>query len=176
MILIIDMNAKRESLSFDEFVLPVAKLITRPYEIKRYSDVERVEGYERIIMCGAPVQDNQFVEDIRLFSWIKNYNLPILGICAGMQALALVHGSFLIPCREFGMAEVKTVKDNPLVSGEFSAYVVHGNAINLCPWFDVLAVSPACAQVIKHKEKPHYGVLFHPEVRNPGIIARFMGL
>jgi len=31
-------------------------------------------------------------------------------------------------------------------------------------------------QAIKHLRKPLYGVLFHPEVRNPGILERFLKL
>jgi anthranilate/para-aminobenzoate synthase component II len=29
-------------------------------------------------------------------------------------------------------------------------------------------------QAIKHKTKPFYGVLFHPEVRNKGLIEKFL--
>lgn len=176
MILIVDMNAKPDSLSYDEFVKPVLALLSTPYEVKHYTDVRKVEDYSHIILCGTPLQDNRFVEDINVFQWIKTYNLPLLGICAGMQVLALMHGSFLIPCRGFGMVEIKTLQKNPLFDNAFTAYSVHGNAINPSPWFDVLAVSPSCVEAIKHKEKPHYGVLFHPEVRNQAIITHFLSL
>ena len=176
MILIVDMNGKKDSLSFDEFVLPVVKLLDKPYTITHYSEIKGVDEYSHVILCGTPVQYNQFVEDIQLFTWMKTYNLPLLGICAGMQALGLIHGSFLIPCREFGMISVRTVAANPLFEGEYNAYSVHGNAINPSPWLEVLAVSHGCIQAIKHKEKTHYGVLFHPEVRTPDIIRRFLAL
>ena len=32
------------------------------------------------------------------------------------------------------------------------------------------------AEIIKHKEKETYGVIFHPEVRNKEIIKKFLEL
>jgi GMP synthase-like glutamine amidotransferase len=42
--------------------------------------------------------------------------------------------------------------------------------------FFVLAKSQKCVQAIQHKIKPLFGVMFHPEVRNPEIIEKFLNL
>jgi GMP synthase-like glutamine amidotransferase len=40
--------------------------------------------------------------------------------------------------------------------------------------FDVVAESAQCIQAIKHKQRNVFGLLFHPEVRNPEILQRFI--
>jgi len=91
-----------------------------------------------------------------------------------MQVIALVFGSELIKRKEICMIPIKTIKSNPLFSGVFSAYALHGNTIKPSEEFLVLARSSACVQSIKHKTKSFYGVLFHPEVRNQEIIKNFI--
>ena len=98
----------------------------------------------------------------------------MLGVCAGMQTIGVVFGSCLKRCVEIGMTTIKTIKENHLASGDFNAYSLHSYCVEPSEDFEVLAESKECIQVIKHKTKPIYGVLFHPEVRNPDILERFL--
>ena len=41
--------------------------------------------------------------------------------------------------------------------------------------FNILAETNSI-QAIKHKEKPFYGIMFHPEVRNEEIVKNFISL
>jgi GMP synthase (glutamine-hydrolysing) len=66
------------------------------------------------------------------------------------------------------------LKDNPLFSGDFRAYSLHTIRVDLPDEFEVWAQSAKCVQAIKHKTKPIYGVLFHPEVRNQEILKNFV--
>ena len=77
-------------------------------------------------------------------------------------------------CREIGMTEITTSKANLLFSSKFKAYSLHNYALVPSADFEVLAESTNCVQAIKHKQKDIYGVLFHPEVRNKGVLQRFI--
>jgi GMP synthase (glutamine-hydrolysing) len=172
MILIVDMNCKKSSLGFYEFVMPIASVV-KEYETKHYSEVKDVDDFEKIILSGVPLKDNEFMKDVKKFDWIKDCGKPILGICAGMQAIGMIFNSTLKKCQEIGMCEIETVKKNPLFSSSFKAYELHNFSIEPSKDLEVLAMSDKCIQAIKHKEKNIYGILFHPEIRNREIIERF---
>lgn len=176
MILIVNMNYKR--LGYYEFVLPLYSIVEpiEPCEVTYYSRVKDMDKYQKIILSGTPLMDNEYLTCIDTFSWIRECDTPILGICAGMQVIGLVFDSDLIPCREIGMTDIITVKENPLFSSTFSAYALHNYGILPSKNVEILAKSNKCVQGVKHKEKEIYGVLFHPEVRNKNIIKRFIQL
>jgi GMP synthase-like glutamine amidotransferase len=77
-------------------------------------------------------------------------------------------------CREIGMTDVTTCKENILFSSVFKVYALHNYALVPPNGFDVLAESASCVHAIKHKHKTVYGVLFHPEVRNIEVVKRFI--
>ena len=180
MILIIDTNCQKDSLGYFEFVLPLFA-IAKAYdeiEIKHYSEVvlNKIEKYEKIIFSGTPLKDNQYLHDLERFEWIKNRNKPILGICAGMQIIGRTFGAELVSCTEIGMVKINTKKENFLFSGNFNAYEIHNFSLKNSKNFIGLAESANCLQAIKLVDKPFYGVLFHPEVRNPEILNNFLSL
>lgn len=174
MILIVDMNYKG-SLGSYEFVLPLCKIVEPlEYEVWHCTEVTTGEKYDKVILSGVPLKDFGHLKDINLFEWIKECDVPVLGICAGYQVIGLVFDSLLIPCQEIGMTEIETVEENPLFSSSFTAYELHNHGINPSDEFEILATSEKCIQVVKHKKKEIYGVLFHPEVRNKDIVKRFV--
>ncbi len=180
MILVVDMNWKQESLSKNEFVLPIISVV-EPLEacvVKHYLDVEPSElgKYKGIILSGTTLKDFEAQKHLDRFNWIKTYDKPILGICAGMQVISLVYGIPLTTCMHIGMTEIATIKANPIFDGDFSAYALHTLSVKPSETFVVLAKSSKCIQAIKHKQKPIYGILFHPEVRNFQILKHFIAL
>jgi GMP synthase-like glutamine amidotransferase len=180
MILIVDMNCRKDSLGYDEFVLPIASIIKDFEEavVKHYSDVshEEARDYSRIVLSGTALKDEGYLSKIADFEWIRQSDKPILGICAGMQTIGLVFGSSLQNCLEIGMTSIRTTKENSLFSSAFKAYELHKYSIKPSLELDVLAESNNCVQAIKHRERNIYGVLFHPEVRNRRIIEQFIFL
>ncbi len=178
MILIVDMNWKRDSLGFNEFVAPIVSVV-QPLEecvVKNFLDVEQTElkSYSKIVLSGTTLKDHATLKQVEKFYWIKKYDKPVLGICAGMQTIALVFDVTLTDCLQVGMAEISTMKDNPLFKGNFRAYTLHNFSVESSKTFETLAESTKCIQAIKHKQKNIYGVLFHPEVRNQEILKRFI--
>jgi GMP synthase (glutamine-hydrolysing) len=173
MFLVVDLNFKKDSLGFHEFVSPIVAIVEELDEcvVKHYLEVtqEDLRKCSRIILSGTALKDNVTLEQPDKFEWIKNCGKPILGICAGMQTIGVVFGARLEKCWEIGMVQVTTLMANPLFS-----YALHNYSIQPSFEFDALADSAACVQAIKHKQKDIYGVLFHPEVRNKEIIQRFI--
>jgi GMP synthase (glutamine-hydrolysing) len=97
--------------------------------------------------------------------------IPILGICYGEQLLVEHFGGRVEPAseREYGRAELELTGPDELFEGIESPTVVwmsHGDRVAELPEsFRVLGTSensPFAA--IRHRERPIYGLQFHPEV------------
>src|SRR5438067_204656 len=102
---------------------------------------------------------------------IFDLGIPILGICYGMQLGAQVLGGQVHPAkaREYGRAKLTVVGDDPLVRGlgkQTSVWMSHGDQVHELPKeFVPLATTPTCPYAAaRHRDRPFYGVQFHPEV------------
>lgn len=102
---------------------------------------------------------------------IFDLNVPILGICYGMQELAWINGKQVArgEKREYGPATLNVLdQENPLFKGvnHSRVWMSHGDKLHGLPTgFRVIATSdnsPFCG--IAHESKPIYGIQFHPEV------------
>ncbi len=102
---------------------------------------------------------------------ILDLDVPILGICYGMQLGAQVLGGQVKPAkaREFGRAKLKVTSDDPLLRGlppETTVWMSHGDQVHELPGqFIPLATTPTCPYAAtRHKSRRFWGVQFHPEV------------
>jgi GMP synthase (glutamine-hydrolysing) len=169
MILII--STCKEELSEAEFVRPVA-LLAENHNVKHYSQItkEDIKIADKIIITGTALKDFEYLKGD--FSWLKNCERPVLGICSGMQIITKEFGAQLEDNAIIGPQPVEVIAENKLAEGTFDAYFLHtktatGN-------FKVLAKSNNKPCMIKHPEKEIYGCIFHPEVMNEEIIRRFI--
>ncbi len=183
MILLVDLSWKAGSLSRDEFVGPVARIVSRAgqeWHEAHFSVISEddIRGYGGIILCGTALQDNLFAGKVQEFSWLKDVRVPVLGICAGMQALCLVYGGTIRPASEIGMTTVRVTGADPILPDgpAFEVYELHSFACDPPPGWEVMAVSDRCVQAVRDPGRPLYGVMFHPEVRNDLVVERFCSL
>ncbi len=180
MILVVDMNWKKESLAFGEFVLSIITAIQSIEKcyVKHFSEITPadLDACSKVVLSGTALKDHETLKQLGKFNWVKTFGKPVLGICAGMQTISLVFGEKLTPCLQIGMAEISTLKENRLFQGDFKAYTLHNFSVEPSQTFETLAESVKCIQAIKHKQKCIYGVLFHPEIRNQDIMLRFIQL
>ncbi len=102
---------------------------------------------------------------------IFNLNIPMLGICYGMQVLCKYMGSDVKPSdsREFGRTTCQIHETSGLFDGishELTVWMSHGDQVNdLDVKFLSLAATPTCPYAaVKHQHLPLYGLQFHPEV------------
>jgi GMP synthase-like glutamine amidotransferase len=179
-ILVVDLNSKKDSLAYYEFVLPIL-LVAQEHDqcmVKHYLEVTRkdLDDASNIILSGTPLKDNATLQQPEKFNWLKNTDKPVLGVCAGMQTLGVVFGLKLTRCLQIGMTQICTVKENQLFSGSFRAYTLHNYSVKPSGDFQIMAECARCVQAVKHKQKQVYGVLFHPEVRNPEVLKHFIQL
>jgi GMP synthase (glutamine-hydrolysing) len=115
-------------------------------------------------------------------------NVPVLGICYGMQALAAKFGGAVAPAqhREFGLAEVDLVGADPLLKGlveqgaRLKVWMSHGDRVERLPQgFVAIASTPnAPLAAMANLERRIFGLQFHPEVTHTEhgvkIIERFV--
>ena len=174
MILLIDLTS--DELSSLEFVNPIKRIVEsckEKTEVIHYSNLNefQVQQADKIILCGTALKDNKFQDDFEKFNWMKDSKKPILGICAGMQIVGLVHGAKLIQMKEIGMTQI-IAKNDIFQDTMFSAYEMHGSSVTLPEGFIEIAFNDKGTQAIK-KDKI-YGIQFHPEVRNRKLIENFL--
>ena len=105
--------------------------------------------------------------------------VPVLGICYGMQTMAQQFGGSVAasPTSEFGYAQIRLTANNTLLhdirdhldasgNGLLDVWMSHGDKVAAVPDdFDVIASTDSCPIAgMAHREKPFYGIQFHPEV------------
>ncbi len=168
MILII--STCSDQLSELEFVKPLEDLIGS--KAKHYATLtpDDIAKADKIIIAGTALKDFKYLQHD--FSWLKECEKPVLGICAGMQALAQAHGVELEDFTAIGPQPVEVRAENKLAEGSFSAYFLHTKTGTGS--FKVLATTNNKPCMIKHPEKEQYGCIFHPEVLNTDILTNFM--
>ena len=100
-------------------------------------------------------------------------NIPILGICYGMQLISFKLGGIVTAHekKEYGLTEIEIKSDSDLTHGlpkAFSVWMSHGDQVTKLPdGFVSLASSKTTEHaMMKHENKPIYGIQFHPEVRH----------
>lgn len=170
MILIIKTNSER--FHDLEFVKPIEKIIKNSIS-KHYSEIslKDLDKADKIIITGTSLQDNKFLSDLDKFSWLKYFKKPVLGICAGMQIISLVFGGKMKSKTEIGFYKENFTRKFFELEGEQEVYHLHNNYIKIPKEFERFTNSKI-PQAIKYKNI--YGVLFHPEVRNKGLIKNFI--
>ena len=172
MILIVDLCWKKDSLSSEEFVKPIERIVKsdgKSVRVVHYSEINEpiVSQAEAVILCGTAVADNDFLNHD--FSWIKRKE-KVFGICAGMQVIAKAFGGEIINKKEIGMTEIKC-NDGIFEKEKLSVYQLHGNSTTLPDGFSEIASN--CNAFKKGKI---YGIQFHPEVRNEHILINWLKL
>jgi GMP synthase (glutamine-hydrolysing) len=108
-------------------------------------------------------------------------DIPVLGICYGMQLACQVLGGKVIPSdrREFGPAVCRITEANGLFTGvpaETTVWMSHGDQVQLVQGdFLPLASTDTCAMAAtRHRTRPVYGLQFHPEVSHTAQGTRIL--
>src|SRR6056297_3252126 len=132
------------------------------------------EGVDGLILSGGAPRIGLENKLGNCDEYLRKSNIPILGICAGHQFMARFFGGDAKPSKipEFGKITLTLLDtENPLfinVPKESIVWESHNDEITIIPdSMKNLAKSENCTyQAIMHKEKPFFGLQFHPEVNN----------
>ncbi len=138
---------------------------------------------------GSTYDDHQ----LRAPRAVWELGVPVLGICYGMQTMAVQLGGTVewSDQREFGYAEVRArghtklldgIEDfrTPEGHGMLKVWMSHGDKVTeLPPGFKLMASTPSCPIAgMADEARGYYGVQFHPEVTHTvqgrALLERFV--
>lgn len=139
-----------------------------------------------LILSGGPASVS--IEGApQLAGGILDLNVPVLGICYGMQLIATAHGARVDKGHvgEYGRTRVRIERTSPLFTGfvigsDTEVWMSHGDAVEGAgDELDVVAESEnGVIAALQHRTKPLYGVQFHPEVvhsqRGTEVLRNFL--
>lgn len=124
-----------------------------------------------IILSGSP-ESVHLDPDFRAPDAVFELGVPVLGICYGMQTMAVQMGGSVESSdeREFGHAAVVVKKSCELLDGidhvDLNVWMSHGDkVVELPEGFSLIGSSESAPiAVMANEDKQYYGVQFHPEV------------
>ncbi len=196
-----DTDIHRERILILDFGSQYTQLIARRVrEVGVYCEIRAFDIDEAVarefnpngvILSGGP--ESVTADDtLRAPQFIFEMGLPVLGICYGMQTMALQLGGRVEGSdkQEFGYARVRVDSDGELLreihdeldGGQpyLDVWMSHGDKVTaLPPGFDGLASTETTEFAAMSDETRHfYGVQFHPEVNHTlqgmAILDRFV--
>ncbi len=128
------------------------------------ADMER--GCRGVILGGGPTMERAG----RCAEYL-DLGLPVLGICLGMQAMALARGGAVSPgsMGGYGLVEVEIVEPDGILKGypaRTNVWASHMDEVTKLPdGFALLASSRICRiEAMARPGERLYGVQWHPEV------------
>ena len=123
-----------------------------------------------IILSGGPASVYAKVAptlDKRIF----NANIPILGLCYGMQLITHLHGGEVERAdkQEFGKASLKLDKKDSLIFKNIPdntiVWMSHADHVNkMAEGFEIIAHTDSSIAAIENRDKKIYAFQYHPEV------------
>ncbi|MEE4193148.1 MAG: glutamine-hydrolyzing GMP synthase [Halieaceae bacterium] len=131
-----------------------------------------------VILSGGPESVTE-ADSPRAPQLVFELGVPVLGICYGMQTMAVQFGGEVQGSNisEFGYAQIRVTGNTGLLhdikdhvdhdgSALLDVWMSHGDKVTRLPeGFDLMAKTDSCPIAgMVHHEKPFYGIQFHPEV------------
>jgi GMP synthase (glutamine-hydrolysing) len=117
---------------------------------------------------------------------LLNMEIPVLGLCYGMQLLAHLSGGRVVSAsrREYGRADVKVAGGQLFLGfdagGTTPVWMSHGDHVDVAPpgWHVTASSENSPIAAMEHESLPLHAVQFHPEVahtpRGGEILANFL--
>ncbi len=128
-----------------------------------------------VILSGGPASVYE-PGSPRIPDWVFERQLPVLGICYGMQALVHQLGGTVAPSarREYGSADLIQAPQGGAAAaifsgmpGQFNVWMSHGDQVESLPTgFAPLAFTGNSANAAISNGNGLYGLQFHPEVEH----------
>jgi anthranilate synthase component 2/anthranilate synthase/phosphoribosyltransferase len=142
-----------------------------------------------VIISPGPGRPERAGGSLAMIDAAARAGIPVLGVCLGHQALAVLHGGIVerAPDPRHGKTSAVRHDGSELFSGlpnPFDAGRYHSLAVREAGLPDALRVTArsedGVVMALAHRSLPAFGVQFHPEsILTPagsGLIANFLGL
>lgn len=158
------------------------RVVTKTADLRRV----RAADVEGVIISGSPLMVTtedvipnleQFLLNIMV---VLRFGVPVIGICFGCQLINSLFGGRLRKLRAPFCQDARVyMHGDRQVQGRFClSYVVN----DVAPEFDTLGSAMVRRRLvpcyIKHRERPIYGCLFHPEFHSETqyVLDNFLGV
>jgi len=150
----------------------------QPYNtgIRNYIASKKGHQIRGIVYSGGPAsvlsKDSPDISDDN-YEFIRRLNIPVLGVCYGLQLIAIKSGGKIhrSKIREYGLTKIKIKEKTKLFSGckeEFNVWMSHGDSVEFLPE-KFRKTSRSVNGVISSYESTEdkiYALQFHPEVNH----------
>ncbi|HDG7114092.1 TPA: anthranilate synthase component I [Staphylococcus aureus] len=160
---------------YDSFTYNLVDIVAQHTDvIVQYPDDDNVlnQSVDAVIISpgpGHPLDDQQLMKIISTYQ-----HKPILGICLGAQALTCYYGGEVIKGDKVMHEKVDTLKvishhqhllyqDIPEQFSIMRYHSLISNPDNFPEELKITGRTEDCIQSFEHKERPHYGIQYHPE-------------
>ena len=163
-------------LGYERVRARLAEVCGREIDIYHYCDARNLGGAEAIVLSGssAPWAAHERKDIERLGDVVVRSGRPVLGICAGMQLLAMFAGGGVRPMSdrggeaEHGYLPIEVIDDSDLLRSlpaHAAVFHDHRDEVTVVPEaFRVLARTSGCpVQAIADTARRWWGTQFHPE-------------
>ena len=125
----------------------------------------------KIVISPGPCTPNEAGISIDL---IKASSVPILGVCLGHQSIGAAFGGKIIKAPEIFHGKLSEIThnnkglfkgiDNPYSVVRYHSLIIEKDSLpDVLQITSVLKDNPDIIMAVQHKERPIYGVQFHPE-------------
>jgi GMP synthase (glutamine-hydrolysing) len=132
--------------------------------------LNKVQGIKGVILSGSPssVRDSGSPQ---INAELIRKKFPVLAVCYGAQLIAHQGGGEVRPSlhREYGRANLSTIKDGELFTGiktGTQVWMSHADTITKIPerFTRIASTSDVDIAAFKIEDEPTFGIQFHPEV------------
>ncbi len=168
-ILVVDFGSQ-----FNQVIVKSLRKLNVYSELVYFKDVDKDyvkndPSIKGIILSGGPssvYDEDSYYVDKEIF----DLDIPILGVCYGMQYIAHIFGGKVenTGIKEYGLAEIELIGESKLTSKTpitQNVWMSHSDSItDLGDRLQLLAKTKDHVAIIKHKDKEIYGTQFHLEV------------
>ncbi|MCI4012013.1 gamma-glutamyl-gamma-aminobutyrate hydrolase family protein [Brevibacterium sp. ZH18] len=135
--------------------------------------VARASEYDGVLLSPGPGTPAESGVCPTLISWAEKSGTPVFGVCLGHQALGEVFGATVThsPVLMHGKTSVITHDGqgiffgckNPLTVTRYHSLAIVDETIDLDKFMVTARTEDGIVMAIEHREKPLFGVQFHPE-------------
>ncbi len=158
---------------YNQVIVKALRSLEIKSELISYEEIDKYinSNTKGIILSGGPMSVYES-DAYKIDSKIFELNIPILGICYGMQYMIHNFGGKVSKSdyKEFGQKDVEIISECKLTKGiskKTSVFMSHNDSVEeLGDNFIAIGKTNEHIAIVKHKEKEIYGTQFHLEVEH----------
>jgi GMP synthase (glutamine-hydrolysing) len=183
-------NISREGPGLLDLVLKENEITSHQVDLSRGEKIPDPARYSAVFVFGGPDSANdqtrKMQEELRTVKEICGREIPLLGVCLGMQVLVKTNGGEICssPQKEIGWRDHEgnyfqvDVTDNGLaeslldgVNSPFKVFQLHGETVRLRPDMALLGKGKYVENQLVRVGKNAYGIQGHIELTPPMLDA-----